>query len=141
MPLQETLDTYRYLISEANKLNLSYIVLVRYSALTDITLPDGTTRGTQHDVLESYRSYITNPATRVFLNCGLTPDEGAKLIEDGKIDGATYGVPILLHPDFGVRVKNGKPLDNQPNWVLMQIGQGDDPAKWDIGYTDYPASK
>jgi len=30
MPLLETLDTYRYFITEADKLNLSYITLVRY---------------------------------------------------------------------------------------------------------------
>ena len=32
MPLQETLDTYRYFIAEADKLNLSYITLLRYTA-------------------------------------------------------------------------------------------------------------
>lgn len=32
MSLQETLDTYRYFIAEADKLNLSYITLLRYTA-------------------------------------------------------------------------------------------------------------
>ena len=31
MSLQETLDTYRYFIAEADKLNLSYITLLRYT--------------------------------------------------------------------------------------------------------------
>lgn len=31
MPLQETLDTFSYFITEADKLKLAYIVLVRYS--------------------------------------------------------------------------------------------------------------
>jgi 2,4-dienoyl-CoA reductase-like NADH-dependent reductase (Old Yellow Enzyme family) len=31
MPLKETLDTYRYFIAEADKLNLSYITLFRYT--------------------------------------------------------------------------------------------------------------
>jgi hypothetical protein len=30
MPLQETLDTYTYFITEADKLGLSYIALLRY---------------------------------------------------------------------------------------------------------------
>jgi len=30
MPLQETLDTYSYFITEADKLNLAYFALVRY---------------------------------------------------------------------------------------------------------------
>jgi hypothetical protein len=38
MPLQETLDTYRYFISEADKLNLSYITLVRYIAHADVEI-------------------------------------------------------------------------------------------------------
>jgi 2,4-dienoyl-CoA reductase-like NADH-dependent reductase (Old Yellow Enzyme family) len=38
MPLQETLDTYRYFISEADKLNLSYITLVRYVAHADVEI-------------------------------------------------------------------------------------------------------
>lgn len=36
MPLQETLDTYKYFIGEADKLNLSYIVLLRYSTIFDV---------------------------------------------------------------------------------------------------------
>lgn len=35
MPLQETIDTYSYFISEADKLRLAYIVLVRYADATD----------------------------------------------------------------------------------------------------------
>ena len=35
MPLEENIETYRYFISEADKLNLSYITLRRYSPLLD----------------------------------------------------------------------------------------------------------
>jgi hypothetical protein len=38
MPLQETLDTYTYFISEADKLNLSYIALVRHSTTMDVEI-------------------------------------------------------------------------------------------------------
>ncbi|KAF6764396.1 flavo protein NADH-dependent oxidoreductase [Ephemerocybe angulata] len=137
MPLQETLETFRYFIAEADKLGLSYITLMRYSPMMDVTLEDGTSRATQHDVLESYRSSIKH--TSLFLNVGLTPEEGAKLIEEGKIDGAGYGIPWIAHPDFALRVKHGKPADTQPNWQLMQIGEGDLAEKWGAGYTDYPA--
>lgn len=36
MPLQETLDTYSYFISEADKLGISYICLVRYHDTYDV---------------------------------------------------------------------------------------------------------
>ena len=35
MPLEENIETYRYFLSEADKLNLSYITLRRYSPLLD----------------------------------------------------------------------------------------------------------
>ena len=35
MPLQETLDTYSYFITEADKLNLAYFTLVRYHPSQD----------------------------------------------------------------------------------------------------------
>jgi hypothetical protein len=36
MPLQETLDTFKYYLSEADKLQLSYIVLSRYMPMADV---------------------------------------------------------------------------------------------------------
>ncbi|KAF5317037.1 hypothetical protein D9611_003763 [Ephemerocybe angulata] len=136
MTLEDTLETFRYFISEADKLGLAYFTLARYGPHFDVEI-DGKPRATQHDVLESYRPYIKNAL--LFLNVGLTPEEGAKLIEEGKIDGATYGLPWITHPDFALRAKFGKPLDNNPNWILMQIGEGESVEKWDVGYTDYPA--
>ena len=38
MPLQETLDTFTYFISEADKLKLSYIALVRYIPSKDVEI-------------------------------------------------------------------------------------------------------
>jgi len=38
MPLQDTLDTYSYFISEADKLNLSYFAFVRYQPMFDIEI-------------------------------------------------------------------------------------------------------
>ena len=36
MPLPETVETYKYFIMEAEKLDLAYIVLVRYSLARDL---------------------------------------------------------------------------------------------------------
>ena len=42
MPLQETLDTFSYFITEADKLNLAYITLLRYHPFLDAEI-NGTT--------------------------------------------------------------------------------------------------
>ena len=36
MPLPETVETYKYFITEAEKLDLAYIVLVRYTGALDV---------------------------------------------------------------------------------------------------------
>ncbi|KAH6914500.1 flavoprotein NADH-dependent oxidoreductase [Coprinopsis sp. MPI-PUGE-AT-0042] len=110
MPLEETLETYRYVISEADKLGCKL-------------------RATQHDVLGSYRDSIKT--AKVYLNGDVTADEG--------IDGVAIGYFWVTHPDLGLRIKNNKPLDNAPDFPNMQIGHGTEET-WHIGYTDYPAA-
>ncbi|KAG2008546.1 NADH:flavin oxidoreductase/NADH oxidase [Coprinopsis cinerea AmutBmut pab1-1] len=138
MPLQETLDTYRYFITEADKLGLSYFTLLRYCPKLDVEY-DGQKRATQHDVLESYRPYIKN--AKVVLNGDLSGEEAASLISSGKIDAAAFGFVWVTHPDVANRIKAGKPLSNPPNFPLMQIGEGEDPKNWGTGYLDYPAAE
>lgn len=151
MPLQETIDTYNYFLSEADKLGLSYIVLVRYSALMDVEYdgkflvqiirflysktasPPGKLRATQHDVLETYRSQIKN--SKVFLNAGVTPEEARELMDSGKIDGAFIGFAWITHPDLVKRVQHEKPLDNSPDFAHLQWGKDD--SNFSVGYTDY----
>ncbi|KAF8958004.1 flavoprotein NADH-dependent oxidoreductase [Flammula alnicola] len=135
MPLQDTLDTYSYFITEADKLNLSYIVLVRYSKTFDAEY-DGVPRATKHDVLESYRPYIKN--AKLFLNTEVTAEEGEKLVAAGKIDGIFIGFNWITHPDLVKRVLHGKALDNVPNIQLTQRNKSED--DWYTGYTDYPAA-
>ena len=38
MPLPETVETYKYFITEAEKLDLAYIVLVRYARSSDVEI-------------------------------------------------------------------------------------------------------
>ncbi|KAF8958011.1 flavoprotein NADH-dependent oxidoreductase [Flammula alnicola] len=115
MPLQDTLDTYSYFITEADKLNLSYIVLVRYSKAFDSEY-DGVPRSTKHDVLESYRPYIKN--AKLFLNAEVTAEEGEELVAAGKIDGIFIGFNWITHPDLTNKSENN----------------------WSTGYTDYPVA-
>ncbi|TFK38154.1 hypothetical protein BDQ12DRAFT_651893 [Crucibulum laeve] len=136
MPLQETLDTFSYFITEADKLNLAYITLVRYSALTDVEF-EGKKRATIHDIVESYRHLIKN--AKVFVNAGVTPEEGAKLISDGKADAISIGFSWITHPDLVKRVQHGKPLNNIPDIPHLQWGKSEKDLR--VGYTDYPEAE
>ncbi|PPQ80754.1 hypothetical protein CVT26_006965 [Gymnopilus dilepis] len=135
MPLNETLDTFRYFISEADKLGLAYITLLRYSPQLDAEY-DGIPRATKHDVLASYRPYIRN--AKVFLNAGVSPEEGAELIASGQIDAVSIGFNWITHPDLTKRVKHGKALDNVPDIPHLQTNK--DSRDWKTGYTDYPVA-
>ncbi|KAJ7062006.1 hypothetical protein C8F01DRAFT_1368684 [Mycena amicta] len=140
MPLQETLDTYRYFVAEADKLGLSYITLYRHNAHKDPLVNDqpnpGKRRGTPHDLLASYTPFIQH--AKVFLVGGVTPAEAARLVRTDRVAGVFFGIPWLAHPDLAKRIKHGKNLDNL---VAMPYLYGDDQAGVDprLGYTDYPS--
>ncbi|KAF5311039.1 hypothetical protein D9619_008121 [Psilocybe cf. subviscida] len=135
MPLQDTLDTYSYFITEADNLNLSYFTLLRYNESFDVVY-DGEHRATKFDVLESFRPLIKN--AKVFLNASVTPEEGETLVAAGKIDAIVIGVNYIMHPDLVERVQHGKPLDNAPDYAHFQGAKSELASDWAIGYTDYP---
>lgn len=132
MPLQDTLDTFRYFLSEADKLGLSYIVIARYLAWLDIEF-DGVKRATPHDVLASYRDVVKK--SKFFVNAGVSPEEAETLISSGTVDGAFFGISFITHSDLVKRVQNGKPLDNAPNYAHLYGVPGVDIH---VGFTDYP---
>ncbi|KAJ6564425.1 hypothetical protein B0H19DRAFT_1209862 [Mycena capillaripes] len=113
MPLQDTIDTFGYLLREANKLGLAYVALTRYSPVMDLEFDGGCKkRATQHDVVEPFAPFLTN--IPVFVNAGVTPAEAEKLVASGKVAG--------------------KELDNAPDWMHLYGAEGVDPA---LGYVDY----
>jgi len=133
MPLDETRQTYQYFITEADKLRLSYITLVRYVRRRDVEY-DGELRSTVHDVVEDYKPFILK--SRVFLNAGISPEEGEALIATGNIDGIFIGFNWITHPDLVRRLEQGISLDNAPNYPALQPQKTE--TDWSIGYTDYP---
>ncbi|KAF9263622.1 FMN-linked oxidoreductase [Marasmius fiardii PR-910] len=138
MSLVETLKTYRHFLFEADKLNLAYVCLVRYSEASDPVL-DGRKRGTPHDVVEAYRSYVKN--SRFFVNGGVFPNEGAQLIIDGKADAIVFGFLWVGHPDLAKRVQYGKALHPERTDVTKLYGFDGSIEEQAAGYTDYPAEK
>lgn len=151
MPLQETLDTYRYCLTEADKLHPAYVALSRHFPAVEMEfdgvfldpLPEiyiltnsiGKKRATDHDVFESYRPFIKN--AKLFLNGEIAPTEAAELVESGKVDGVFFGRLWITHPDVAKRVQNGKALDNVMDYMHLQTGKNGD---FSVGYTDYPAA-
>ncbi|KAJ6500547.1 hypothetical protein C8R45DRAFT_1122543 [Mycena sanguinolenta] len=131
MPLQETIDTYGYLLREAEKLGLSYVTFVRYSAGQDPVI-DGVNRATKHDVVATFSPFLKN--THIFVNSGVTPAEAEELVSSGTAAGVFFGVNIITHPDLGKRIKAGKPLDNVPDVHQFYGTLGVDPS---LGYVDY----
>jgi len=135
MLLPETVETYKHFITEAEKLDLAYITLVRYLPGTEMEF-DGKIRTIQHDVLETFRPSVKS--TKLFLNLQVTAEEGEKLIADGKIDGIFIGFNWITHPDLVKRVLHEKPLNNIPDIQHLQTKtEGGD---WSVGYTDYPTA-
>ncbi|KIJ23425.1 hypothetical protein M422DRAFT_231647 [Sphaerobolus stellatus SS14] len=131
MPLEETLETFTYLIKELDEMKLAYLALSRYLPMSDPVF-DGKTRATQHDVLNSYRPFIEN--TKLVLNGGLTPSEADGLIQSGEIDAAAFALLWIAHPDMQKRIEAGKPLDAELDFKNIYWHEGITVEK---GYTDY----
>ncbi|KAF7309185.1 Oxidored-FMN domain-containing protein [Mycena kentingensis (nom. inval.)] len=141
MSLDETVATFGHLLSEVDALPtpLAYVLLARYNAMLDPEF-DGKRRATQHDVVGTFGGdkYLKSGRTNLFINSGLTPEEGEGLVASGTAQAAVFGMAFLAHPDAGKRIKAGKPLDNQPDWMHLYGAPGVDPA---LGYTDYKAAE
>ncbi|KAJ7258395.1 hypothetical protein B0H12DRAFT_1109815 [Mycena haematopus] len=131
MPLQDTIDTFGYLLREVNKLGLAYVALVRYSSFLDPEF-DGKRRGTPLDVVATFSPFLQN--TPVVVNCGLTPTEAEEYVASGKAAAVSFGMLFISHPDLGRRIKEGKPLDNVLDYQFLYGAEGVDPA---LGYLDY----
>ncbi|PBK64933.1 flavo protein NADH-dependent oxidoreductase [Armillaria solidipes] len=138
MPLQETSDTFRYLISELDSLGIAYVALVRDTESLDPVI-DGTRRGTKHDVLGTYASLVKNPATRVFANASFTGEEASRYVEDGKVDGVFFGILRVANPDFAKKLEKGAAVEENVDFMTL-TGHGGLESDERKGYVDYPAA-
>ncbi|KAF7304947.1 Oxidored-FMN domain-containing protein [Mycena kentingensis (nom. inval.)] len=136
MPLEETVATYGYLLTEADKLGLAYVTLVRYSEGMDPEY-DGKRRATKHDVVGTFAPFLKK--TPLFINAGVTPAEAEQLVSSGVAAGVFFGILSVTHPDVGNRIKTGKSLDNVPDFAHL-YGAGPE-TDTTVGYTDYKASE
>ncbi|KAJ6572309.1 hypothetical protein B0H19DRAFT_1023922 [Mycena capillaripes] len=135
MPLEDTVETFSYFVSEADKLKLSYITLYRYIPRFAPTIDElGKKRGTPHDLIATYGKLIKNAKT--FVVGGVTPEEAEELVRTGKVDGVFFGISWLTHPDLAKRIRHGKSIDNM---LAVPHLYGDANVDPKLGYTDYPS--
>ncbi|KAJ7680174.1 hypothetical protein B0H14DRAFT_2422928, partial [Mycena olivaceomarginata] len=97
MPLDDTVQTFSYFLSEADKLKLSYIMLSRYIPHLDPMI-DGKECGTPHDPVSTYTKLIHN--AKNFVVGGVTPEEAEELAKPSEVDGAFFGMSWLTHLDL-----------------------------------------
>ncbi|KAK7052201.1 Oxidored-FMN domain-containing protein [Favolaschia claudopus] len=134
MPLDETIATFGYLLTEINKFGLAYVCLVRYNPMFDPEFEPGKKRATVHDVFQTYIPFLKN--TPIWINSGVTLEEGEEFLKSysGKVAGIFMGFNWLTHPDLAKRLQEGKPLDNVLDFSTLYGAVGVEPA---LGYTDY----
>ncbi|KAK0469957.1 uncharacterized protein EV420DRAFT_1662635 [Desarmillaria tabescens] len=137
MPLEETLQTFKYFISEVDKLKIAYVTLVRYAEFLDPII-DGSHRAIKHDVISTYAPLLENALA--FGNAAFTGEEAARYVSEGKLAGVFFGVPWIAHPDFAKRLQYGKPLDAHLDFTTL-YGLGRDMETEKKGYIDYPPAE
>ncbi|KAE9392250.1 flavo protein NADH-dependent oxidoreductase [Gymnopus androsaceus JB14] len=138
MPLDETIETFSYFISEIDELGIAYVNLTRY--LPDFDPEFFKKRSTKHDVLETYSHLLKN--VKLFADGGYTAEEAIATVKDGKIEGVFFGRAWIAHPDVAKRFEYGKALDNQLDFTRLLYGKyyGTEEEQ-KKGYIDYPPAK
>lgn len=73
---------------------------------------------------------------KCIINAGVTPEEGAELVSEGKADAIAIAFNYVAHPDLVDRVQRGLPLDNTLD--VKRLYGGPEVDKWPVGYINYP---
>ncbi|GAW02943.1 FMN-linked oxidoreductase [Lentinula edodes] len=137
MPLEETIATFTHFITEADKLGIAYIDLMRYVEMLDPVI-DGEKRAMKHDIVATYSPLFEH--TKVFSNAGWTGEEAAAAVKDGNVEGVFFGMGWINHPDFAARLEHGKPLDNPIDFTTLYGTYHGSEEEQRKGYVDYPAA-
>lgn len=106
-------ETYRFLSTELNKLNLLYIHLVM-----DPTIPQKTITA----IRENFKGIL-------ILASGFNPESAEEVLTEGVADLVAFGKSFLANPDFDKRLEKNTPLNPIDFGTLY--------ADNEVGYTDY----
>jgi len=138
MPVEETIETFGYFITEADKLGIAYFDVMRYTDMMNPTI-DGKKRGVPHDTVAAY-GHLTKNA-KFFSNAGWSPEEAASAVKDGKVEGVFFGTLWISHPDLAKRLEHGKPLDNPIDFTTLYGKYYASEEEQKKGYVDYPEAQ
>ncbi|THU79682.1 FMN-linked oxidoreductase [Dendrothele bispora CBS 962.96] len=132
MSLEDTIETFTYFITKADKLDLAYMMFLRYDEVDDPII-DGKRRATKHDMIETYRSLLKN--SKFFVVGNYTPLEAAEVISSNEVDGVFFA-----NPDLPNRVKFGLEMNEMDVKRLYGARDGSVLPEEELakGYTDYP---
>lgn len=117
----ETFDTYVRLTEELNKLDIAYIHLVEAASRNQEKGPE---------LLSRIREQFNN---LVIANGGYNRESAEEVLESGRADLVSFGVPFISNPDLPRRFKEEIPL-NQPDKSTFYSAD-------EKGYTDYSFSE
>lgn len=117
-----TEETYKYLVSEINKLPLAYLHIL--GPQQDVS---GTPAAIYKDVAAYFRPLYKGT---LIVGGGYTKESGEQALKDGNADLIAYGVPFIANPDLPKKFEKNIPL-RFPDQATFYSGG----AK---GYIDYP---
>lgn len=117
----ETFETYAELVEELNKLDIAYIHLVETAARN---YDDGS------DLLNLLREKFGN---LMIVNGGYERESAEEVLEEGRADLISFGVPFISNPDFPRRLKEEIPLAEPDKSTFYSADEK--------GYIDYSFSK
>lgn len=110
----EVHETYAYLATELQKLNIAYIHI-------------SNNPGIHPKTHQAIRSNFSNAL--IYCN-GLTPETAEQELQNGSADLVAFGRSFLANPDFMRRMEKNAPLNEVDYMTLYTPGEQ--------GYTDYP---
>lgn len=117
-------ETYAYLATELQKLNLVYMHLVDHSSMGAPAVPAAT--------VEAIRQRFTNT---LVLSGGYDAQRAEDALQAGRADLVAFGRPFIANPDLVERLRTGAELAQPDPTTFYAPG----PEGFQQGYTDYPA--
>ncbi|KAH7014587.1 uncharacterized protein B0I36DRAFT_255799 [Microdochium trichocladiopsis] len=142
--------TYGYLIPELLKRKIGIVCISRHGAhfdadliatsgvagrpkLDKFALPDG------YDPVLDFGRLVKfeGSPTLLMANQGYTPEEGARLVAEGKIDLFQIGRAFIYNPDLVARIRHGVPLATNGRGSSVAYGPFETP---DENYNDWPVA-
>ncbi|UZJ57560.1 hypothetical protein CBS101457_006880 [Exobasidium rhododendri] len=136
MPLEETIETFGYLLDKINAMGLAYVQLVRDIPFMDPII-DGKKRATHFDVFKTLGTLVDREKTALFLNGDISAEEGEELLDQDVGDMVVIGRPWISNPDYARRVLSSVPLNETSDPKYWQVANGNDAHR---DYTNFPAA-